>query len=689
MCERRFDRAWILAFVLLIFVIICSFIAYKAFGQAPPWLESDTAVNPSWTPAANYPLLNIKAEQTAVFTVDAEGDVTFAGSMAASISGTNDTTFTIDQDNAGAGADTNLGFNRGSSGADATFGWTESDDFMNIPIGFGLRLGDQGTQNGALYLQGNGAALGGAILLWGGTSDTVNNWTMRASDTTIDITVSDAGDTALALTNTGAGDMGITTDGNVNFGGTVIAGGQVTATAGPVVAGDEDINQGVFTAKGDGGNNGGKTVWENGDGEDANNNAFQAEANALTLEFRGVSASNLVLELVNSGAGVMGLDSQGDVTIDQDLIVSTDTLFADASEGKVGIGVTDPAGELEVAMDAASASIRIGAWSSTGAHNGQLIFNSGAGTRAAPTPSASGDVIGTVEWRTTDINGDLDRAAQIRVVADTGINGSADTSDAHSYIVFQAAPDGGLGEEKMRLMGDGFLAMADESGAPAAIAGFSGIYSVAGELFSLDDSSNSNPLSPHSERIIDASGDPLDPSPYFLVSINFFTGTRVIMYQSNYMRYVSGLPVSSTQFIWYEQIPNRERRSPAAWRKRAKREVIRAYKDAIIEASPTIEIALAQATRYLEDTEVEEYSEYVTRWIVDPETGEKIERTRLVSKRRRIGLGTFSHKLRPGVTLDPDTGTLYRKRRIADVPTPATGTIEFPDLPQWVLDRLP
>ncbi len=387
---------------------------------------------------------------------------------------------------------------------------------------------------------------------------------------------------------------------------------------------------------------------------------------------------------------LFSIDYLGGVVMEGDLAVSTDTLFVDISEDAVGIGTTTPGSELDILGEAENAAIVVKAQSNTTTETAILALQRGRGTVAAPTPTAAGDTLGSIRFQGEDILGNNDQAVSLTAIADTGHADGGDNSDSPGYLMIGTTPDGSAAPiERVRVTSDGLLAMKDITGPPATLAGFSGIYSDSGELQAFDASGNSTPISPHSSRIINASGDPLDPSPWFMISTNNFTGIRVIMYMSNYMRHASGLPVSSTEFIWYETIPNRDKQNPITWRKRAKREAIRAYKSAILDASPTIEIQLAQATRYNEDTEIEEYSEYVTRYIVEPDTGEVVERTRLVKRRRRVPLGTYSHKLRPGVTLDPGTGKFYRTRRVSDVPTPATGELEFPDLPQWVKDRLP
>jgi len=53
-------------------------------------------------------------------------------SAASNPPGTNSTTFTIDMDNEGAGVDTYLRFNRGSSGEDAVLKWDESDQTFEL-----------------------------------------------------------------------------------------------------------------------------------------------------------------------------------------------------------------------------------------------------------------------------------------------------------------------------------------------------------------------------------------------------------------------------------------------------------------------------------------------------------------------------------------------------------------------------
>ncbi len=344
-------------------------------------------------------------------------------------------------------------------------------------------------------------------------------------------------------------------------------------------------------------------------------------------------------------------------------------------------------------MQDGASSVLIGSHDDTAGTSGGLFFRRSRGTEAAPTPLSSGDRIGLINFTAFDGGTGYDGAAHIRVLAAADHFTGSDTSDSPGLISLWTTPDGSSTiAERVRITSDGALFMKEIAGNPATLAGFAGIIAKDSggttELYAFDGAGVDTILSSHPSRIIDASGDPLDPSPWFMVSSSHFTGIRVVMYLSNYMRYVSGLPVSSTQFIWYESLPNSEMRSRTIWKKRARREAIQAYKQGILDASPTIELTLAQATRFIEDTTAERYFENVTRKVLDPETGLVVERTRRVARRRQVAAGTFSHKLRQGVTIDPETGVFSRDRRIADVPTPATGEIEFPDLPRWVRDRI-
>jgi len=64
----------------------------------------------------------------------------------AAIPGTNNTTFTIDQDNAGAGVNTALKFNRGLTDGDARILWNETDDRFDIEGDAGVTLAEVRTK---------------------------------------------------------------------------------------------------------------------------------------------------------------------------------------------------------------------------------------------------------------------------------------------------------------------------------------------------------------------------------------------------------------------------------------------------------------------------------------------------------------------------------------------------------------
>ncbi len=120
----------------------------------------------------------------------------FAGFVAATAgSGTSSETFTIDSDNAGAGVDTALAFNRGSTAADARLRWDESNDRFvldeeaNGPTAAKLELAEV-LVAGATVLDANGAQKVAAGVAGDGLQHAGGVLSVKADGSTLEVDAS-------------------------------------------------------------------------------------------------------------------------------------------------------------------------------------------------------------------------------------------------------------------------------------------------------------------------------------------------------------------------------------------------------------------------------------------------------------------------------------------------------------------
>lgn len=124
---------------------------------------------------------------------------------------------------------------------------------------------------------------------------------------------------------------------------------------------------------------------------------------------------------------------------------TTAALTMDASTGNVGIGVTAPAGNLNISSN--TAMVQRNEQNSTDAVGGLLQFFKRRGTKASPTIVASGDAVGSLDFRAYDGT----TAQQMALIA-ANVDGTPGAGDMPGRLSFWTAADGGVTlVERMRI----------------------------------------------------------------------------------------------------------------------------------------------------------------------------------------------------------------------------------------------
>jgi hypothetical protein len=107
---------------------------------------------------------------------------------------------------------------------------------------------------------------------------------------------------------------------------------------------------------------------------------------------------------------------------------------------------------------------------------------------------------------------------------------------------------------------------------------------------------------------------------------------------------------------------------------------------AVMDASPVIEVPLSEALEAVEILAAEETVQSVTRFRIDYEVGEIVEYVTDEITVDYLGTGEFETRLKGDHWFDDVAGKVYRNRTLADV---QIEPVPEPELPQWIVDRLP
>lgn len=160
-----------------------------------------------------YPLAIVVAAGGAITSItDQRWRIRDANQSATAATGTTSTVFTLDSDNAGAGADQQVAFNRGTTAADAQIEWDETNDRFNFESeASGPTLADVNLLSvlvsGTTALDSNGAAKVAAAVAGDGLGHSSGVLSVTVDDSTIEIDsdtlrLKDAGITTGKLGNT-------------------------------------------------------------------------------------------------------------------------------------------------------------------------------------------------------------------------------------------------------------------------------------------------------------------------------------------------------------------------------------------------------------------------------------------------------------------------------------------------------
>ena len=181
--------------------------------------------------------------------------------------------------------------------------------------------------------------------------------------------------------------------------------------------------------------------WKIGDGATAWTSlgyVNQVVAGPASVSNSGASPA---LTITNTGSGYSLLVEDS---------ASTDsTPFVINASGNVGIGVTAPAGNLNISSD--TAMVQRNEQNSTDAVGSLLQFFKRRGTKGSPTIVASGDAVGVLDFRAYDGT----TAQQMALIA-ANVDGTPGAGDMPGRLSFLTSPDGSATPvERMRIDSSG------------------------------------------------------------------------------------------------------------------------------------------------------------------------------------------------------------------------------------------
>jgi hypothetical protein len=144
--------------------------------------------------------------------------------------------------------------------------------------------------------------------------------------------------------------------------------------------------------------------------------------------------------------------------------------------------------------------------------------------------------------------------------------------------------------------------------------------------------------------------------------------------------------LTGEKLIYYRDLPEEQVVDVAEWQQAEQERLIREAKEAVLEATPEIEIDIADAWEPAEVIEETTRTEQYTVYDLDLENLQivPIVETCVVTEGKPTG--RFERRLKQDVRFDSETGKLYRRLTLDDVTLDATP--EAASLPQWVMDRL-
>lgn len=287
--------------------------------------------------------------------------------------------------------------------------------------------------------------------------------------------------------------------------------------------------------------------------------------------------------------------------------------------------------------------------------------------------SSDDDLLGTIHFMGTGSGGGSKLGAAIQAIQ----NGASGANYVPTDLSFIVADDSG--QSKVAFFSRDSLVMLDRM-EPDTVASAAQFYCMSGEMRVKDGAGNKTLLSPHRFELYTPSSE--DPLPWTYWSENRFVGLRVNADISGALRELEQL--TGKQFLFYS---DSELVDFQQWQQKEHARLIRDAKLEALMEEPEVEIPLEDAWEMVPVTRTEiQYEEY-TEYDLDLEYLEINEVVKTREVEVEVPTGEYTRRLKPGVRFDPKTGKLYRQQTLGDIvlenpPAP-------PQLPQWVLDRMP
>ena len=201
------------------------------------------------------------------------------------------------------------------------------------------------------------------------------------------------------------------------------------------------------------------------------------------------------------------------------------------------------------------------------------------------------------------------------------------------------------------------------------------------ELRAMDGAGNKTTISPHNFKMYEPAAD--DVLPWSYRSHNNLIGKEVNVDMSGAIRTLEML--SGKQFIFTEDLPEEQKKSPQQWRQQCIENCIQKEKEKLLAKDPAVEIAMADAWEEVNEMIPTTVIKYRMNW----DTME-LEGYQDADHSNMQPTGKILRQFKAGVTLDENTGKFYRKRILDEIELPVEmlEKINKIKLPKYIRDRI-
>jgi len=362
-------------------------------------------------------------------------------------------------------------------------------------------------------------------------------------------------------------------------------------------------------------------------------------------------------------AAVAGLEMhvEGDLVVDE----------------KIGVGITSPYYPIDVFNNASTGTQTVRFWNAGGA-NQRLEMQSNSGDAYVQITAGNAWSLGTD-------NSDSDK---FEICDNVGVGSNV-------CLVIQTDGKVGIGttapEELLTIGTNEALALeGDTEWSPTLPNKYAAFFVQQGEMYVADQYENDTQLSSHADpREIDpgavtAFSDPAVELPFSFRHSNGFIGKGAVVDMAAVVSDLEGITAKKYTYVY--DLPPDVTTSYGQWQKEQQRHLEKRSLERILSESPEIETTLADALEQVEIEKPVQTVERVTKYRIDYENAQVVQEETDVVVTQMVGTGEHKTQLKPGYRFDEDTGKVYRPRTAEDV---HLDPIAPPELPQWIVDRLP